>query len=121
MKNLLEVLVIMLSIGVYAQNTETKTQKQAASFCCPKCDYCAAQAGSCPHHQVALAEGDAQTMYCCGHCDWTIPPVKGQCHHSTYTVYKEGTMYCVFCHDIDGKCSNCGMQMEKIVVKKKKK
>jgi hypothetical protein len=130
MKNLIVMAVaILLSAGVFAQATETKTTvtktetkvvTPATKYCCPQCDYCSAKAGSCPHHKVALTESETTVAYCCGHCDWTLPPVKGQCPHSTASLYKDGELKCAYCHDQAGKCPKCGMTMEKIEIKKKK-
>ncbi len=131
MKNLLLMIAaILLSAGVFAQTTETKTTvtkttetktaKKAMKYCCPKCDYTSSGVGTCPHHKVALVKGETEVKYCCGKCDWSIPPVKGKCAHSTASVYKDGTLNCVYCHDNAGKCTKCGMEMEKIEIKKQK-
>src|ERR1041385_8091409 len=94
-----------------AKKAEAKTEKKETKFCCPKCDYCSAKAGTCPHHKVALVGAETETKYCCSHDDWTIAPVKGNCPHSTASLYKDGTLYCVVYHDKGGKCPKCGMDM----------
>ena len=79
--------------------------------------------GSCPKCGMAMKDMKLKTVtkYCCPKCDWTIPPVKGQCPHSTQAVMKDGELKCVYCHDSAGKCTKCGTDMEKIEIIKKKK
>ena len=120
MKNLfLLTVAVLFSAVTIAQTTETK--KAETKYCCSKCNYSAETGGTCPHDKSALGLSKTKTMYCCAHCDWSIPPVKGTCPHSTITVYKDGTLNCVYVHDKGGKCPKCGMEMEKIEVKKEKK
>ena len=70
--------------------------------------------------EMKKMEMETTTKYSCPKCDWTIPPVKGQCPHSTEAIMKDGELKCAYCHDSEGKCSKCGMEMEKIEIKKKK-
>lgn len=65
-------------------------------------------------------EGETVEKYACSKCDWTIPPVKGQCPHSTQAIMKEGELKCLYCHDSAGKCTKCGVEMQKIEIRKKK-
>jgi hypothetical protein len=91
-------------------------------YCPMHADVTSDAAGKCPKCGMAMKQMDmtTETKYCCGHCDFAISPVKGQCPHSTEAITKEGTLYCVTCHDKGGKCSKCGMEMEKVEIKKKK-
>ena len=126
MKDLiLIVLTLFLGATAFNQNAETKKSedkpvKKQMGYCCPKCDYCSSAAGTCPHHKINLEASETETKYCCPHCDWEIPPVKGICPHSTASLYKDGTLHCVMLHNKGGKCPKCGMEMEKIEIKKKK-
>lgn len=107
------IIATLFTAVVYSQSSETK-------YCCPKCDYCSSKAETCPNHKIALEASATDLKYCCSKCDWTIPPVKGQCPHSTTSLMKEGTLYCVYCHDLGGKCKKCGMEMMSIEIKKRK-
>ncbi len=78
--------------------------------------------GKCSKCGMAMKkmEMETATKYSCPMCDWTIAPVKGQCPHSTEAIMKDGELKCAYYHDVAGKCSKCGMEMEKVEIKKKK-
>lgn len=136
MKNILLLAAVIIGTTVFAQTTTTtetkttvtKTTKPTVSskqvmYYCSMCDgVMSNQAGKCPKCGMAMGKmaSGTEAKYCCGKCDWTIPPVKGQCAESTQTIMKDGTLSCVYCHDKAGKCTKCGREMDKIEIKKKK-
>ena len=97
--------------------------KDGKYYCPMHSDIASDKEGKCTKCGMTMEkmETETKTKYCCPKDDWNIPPVKGQCPHSTEAVLKEGTLYCVYTHDNPGKCAKCGMDMEKIEVKEKKK
>ena len=70
--------------------TEKKSEKKEAKYCCPKCDYCDTKAGKCPTDNVALVKS------------------------GTYYCEADGTTCDKAC-----KCPKCGMDMKKMECKKK--
>ncbi len=96
--------------------------KEGKYYCPMHSNVTSDKAGKCSKCGMGLVKMEMESVekYGCSKCDWTIPPVKGQCHNSTETKMKDGTLYCVYCHDSAGKCSKCGMEMDKMKIKQKK-